>query len=104
MLGLDMFNERRRNLSNLCFDTSSSERIRGNGIQEAVKLFGFGHLIFGMDIPYATMNVQISKIDTSRTYSSSIIVYAQNQIHHMQKKQNCRPKDLTDLITAYLDS
>lgn len=63
MLGLDIFKDESKNLPNLYFDTSGSERVRERDIQEAVELFGFDHVIFGTDTPYARIEDQISKID-----------------------------------------
>ena len=63
MLGLDIFREKGKNLSNLYFDTSGSERVRGKDIQEAIELFGYEHVVFGTDTPYARIGDQISKIE-----------------------------------------
>jgi predicted TIM-barrel fold metal-dependent hydrolase len=62
MLGLDIFKQERKSLSNLYFDTSGSERVRGKDIQEAIGLFGYDHVIFGTDTPYASIDDQINKI------------------------------------------
>jgi predicted TIM-barrel fold metal-dependent hydrolase len=63
MLGLDIFKEERKHLSNVYFDTSGSERVREKDIQEAVELFGYDHVIFGTDTPYAGIEDQIRKIE-----------------------------------------
>ena len=63
MLGLEIFKEERHNLSNVYFDTSGSERVRGKDILEAINLFGHEHVIFGSDTPYARIGDQISKIE-----------------------------------------
>jgi predicted TIM-barrel fold metal-dependent hydrolase len=63
MLGLDVFSEKRRYLSNLYFDTSGSERVRGKDIEEAIELFGYDHVVFGTDTPYAKIEDQIRKIE-----------------------------------------
>ncbi|HUH97767.1 MAG TPA: amidohydrolase family protein [Anaerolineales bacterium] len=62
MLGLDIFKERGREFSNVYFDTSGSERVRGKDILEAIELFGCEHVIFGSDTPYARIEDQIIKI------------------------------------------
>jgi len=63
MLGLDIFKEHAKNLSNLYFDTSGSERVRGQDILEAIRLFGAEHVVFGTDTPYARIDTQIEKIE-----------------------------------------
>jgi predicted TIM-barrel fold metal-dependent hydrolase len=63
MLGLGIFKEKRHNLPNVFFDTSGSERIRGEDILEAINLFGDEHVVFGTDTPYAKIEDQIRKID-----------------------------------------
>jgi predicted TIM-barrel fold metal-dependent hydrolase len=63
MLGLDFFKEERGKLPNVYFDTSGSERVRGKDIQEAVDSFGYDHVIFGSDTPYARIEDQIAKIE-----------------------------------------
>ena len=62
MLGLDIFRGERKNLSNVYFDTSGSERVREKDIQEGIELFGYDHVIFGTDAPYAKIGCQIDKI------------------------------------------
>jgi len=66
MLALDVFKEKPRTLSNLFFDTSGSERVRGRDIREAIDRFGDDHVIFGTDTPYAPIEDQIRKIDELR--------------------------------------
>jgi predicted TIM-barrel fold metal-dependent hydrolase len=63
MLGLDIFGEERQYLKGLYFDTSGSQRVRGEDIQKAINLFGFEHVIFGSDTPYARIQDQIQKIE-----------------------------------------
>jgi uncharacterized protein len=63
MLGLDIFKGERKSLSNVYFDTSGSERVREKDIQEAIELFGYEHVIFGTDTPYARIGDQINKIE-----------------------------------------
>jgi hypothetical protein len=63
MLGLDIFQEENKNLSNVYFDTSGSERVRGKDIQEAIELFGYERVVFGTDTPYASIGDQINKIE-----------------------------------------
>lgn len=66
MLGLEIFKEAQKNLPNVYFDTSGSERVRGRDIQEAIETFGYDHVIFGTDTPYAGIGDQISKIERLR--------------------------------------
>ena len=63
MLGLDIFKEKRHHLTNIYFDTSGSERVRGEDILEAINLFGYEHVVFGSDTPYARIGDQIRKIE-----------------------------------------
>ena len=63
MLGLNIFEERHNDLSNVYFDTSGSERVRETDILEAIHLFGHDHVVFGSDTPYARLEDQINKID-----------------------------------------
>jgi predicted TIM-barrel fold metal-dependent hydrolase len=63
MLGLDIFKEERQSLSNMYFDTSGSERVRGRDILQAIRLFGGDHVVFGSDTPYERIEDQIDKID-----------------------------------------
>jgi predicted TIM-barrel fold metal-dependent hydrolase len=62
MLGLDIFKDERKNLPNVYFDTSGSERVREKDIHEGIELFGYDHVIFGTDTPYARIGDQIDKI------------------------------------------
>jgi uncharacterized protein len=63
MLGLSIFKEMKQNLPNVFFDTSGSERVRGVDILEAINLFGYQHVVFGSDTPYARIENQIAKIE-----------------------------------------
>jgi len=63
MLGLGIFKEHAKDLPNLYFDTSGSERVRGQDILQAIQLFGAEHVVFGTDTPYARIGDQIEKID-----------------------------------------
>ena len=63
MLGLGIFKEKRKSQPNVFFDTSGSERVRGEDILEAINLFGDDHVVFGTDTPYAKIDDQIRKID-----------------------------------------
>lgn len=63
MLGLGIFKERHDDLTNVYFDTSGSERVRGEDILEAIHLFGPDHVVFGSDTPYARIGDQIEKIE-----------------------------------------
>lgn len=63
MLGLDIFKHKSKDLPNLYFDTSGSERVRGRDILEAIHLFGYEHVVFGSDTPYAGLGEQIDKIE-----------------------------------------
>lgn len=63
MLGLDVFKQKSKDLPNLYFDTSGSERVRGIDILEAIRLFGYEHVVFGSDTPYARIGDQIDKIE-----------------------------------------
>jgi predicted TIM-barrel fold metal-dependent hydrolase len=62
MLGLGIFKEHHKNLPNIYFDTSGSERVRGRDILEAINSFGYEHVVFGTDTPYARIGDQIDKI------------------------------------------
>jgi predicted TIM-barrel fold metal-dependent hydrolase len=37
--------------------------VRGKDILEAIQLFGYEHVVFGSDTPYARIGDQISKIE-----------------------------------------
>jgi predicted TIM-barrel fold metal-dependent hydrolase len=63
MLGLGIFEEKCNHLPNVYFDTSGSERVREQDILEAINLFGYEHVIFGSDTPYARVEDQIKKIE-----------------------------------------
>ena len=63
MAGLSIFKEKRYKLPNVYFDTSGSERVREKDILEAINLFGYEHVIFGSDTPFARIEDQISKIE-----------------------------------------
>ena len=45
------------------FDTSGSERVLEKDIQEAIKLFGYEHMLFGTDTPFARIEDQINKVE-----------------------------------------
>jgi predicted TIM-barrel fold metal-dependent hydrolase len=62
MLGLDIFKGERKSLSNVYFDMSGSEHVRDKDIQEEIELFGYDHVTFGTDTPYARIEDQIDKI------------------------------------------
>lgn len=63
MAGLDIFKTDRSHLENLFFDTSGSDRVQGKDILKAINSFGYEHVIFGTDTPYASIDDQINKID-----------------------------------------
>ncbi len=63
MLGLDVFREEHQFLHNVYFDTSGSERVRVEDIQAAIDIFGYEHVLFGTDTPYAPITDQIRKIE-----------------------------------------
>jgi predicted TIM-barrel fold metal-dependent hydrolase len=63
MLGLNILKEHRNELPNVYFDTSGSERVRGQDILEAIDYFGPDHVVFGSDTPYARIGDQIEKIE-----------------------------------------
>jgi predicted TIM-barrel fold metal-dependent hydrolase len=63
MLGLDIFKEKRYDPTQVYFDTSGSKRVRGRDILEAIDCFGYEHVVFGSDTPYARLEDQIRKID-----------------------------------------
>jgi predicted TIM-barrel fold metal-dependent hydrolase len=70
MLGLDIFRERAKDLPNVYFDTSGSERVRGQDILEAIHLFGPDHVVFGSDTPYARIGDQIEKIKRIKLFEN----------------------------------
>lgn len=63
LAGADLFAESGANLSNVYFDTSSSSRIQGSDIQWAIDTFGYEHIVFGTDTPYADIDAQIERIE-----------------------------------------
>ncbi|MDP4152222.1 MAG: amidohydrolase family protein [Bacillota bacterium] len=62
LIGTNLFKESRVNLKNVYFDTSSSDRIQGSDIMQAIDDFGYDHIVFGTDTPYASIDDQIEKI------------------------------------------
>lgn len=63
LIGTDFFSKSSVNLKNVYFDTSSSKRIQGNDIKQAIEAFGYEHIVFGTDTPYASFDEQINKIE-----------------------------------------
>ncbi len=63
LIGTDLFSESGVNLKNVYFDTSSSKRIQGSDIKQAIDDFGYEHIVFGTDTPYATIDGQINRIE-----------------------------------------
>lgn len=63
LTGCDLFSESGVNLKNVYFDTSSSNRIQGSDIKKAVDAFGYEHIVFGTDTPYAGIDEQIDRIE-----------------------------------------
>lgn len=63
LAGADIFAESGTNLRNTYFDTSSSGRIHGSDIQRAIDAFGYEHIVFGTDTPYAGIDAQIDRIE-----------------------------------------
>ncbi len=63
MAGLDIFNTDKNCLKNVFFDTSGSDRVRGQDILKAINSFGYEHVVFGSDTPFASIDDQINKID-----------------------------------------
>lgn len=63
LTGMDLFSESGVNLKNVYFDTSSSNRIQGRDIKQAIDTFGYEHIVFGTDTPYANIDEQINKIE-----------------------------------------
>ncbi len=63
LTGTDLFRESGVNLKNIYFDTSSSKRIQGSDIKKAIDTFGYEHIVFGTDIPYAGIDRQIERIE-----------------------------------------
>jgi predicted TIM-barrel fold metal-dependent hydrolase len=63
LTGMDLFSESSVNLKNVYFDTSSSNRIQGSDIKTAIDAFGYDHIVFGTDTPYAGIEEQIDRIE-----------------------------------------
>lgn len=63
LIGMDLFSKSGVNLENICFDTSSSNRIQGSDIKQAIDTFGYEHIVFGTDTPYAGIDEQINRIE-----------------------------------------
>lgn len=63
MAGLDIFNTDKSFLKNIFFDSSGSERVQGEDILKAINTFGYEHIVFGTDTPFASIDDQINKID-----------------------------------------
>lgn len=63
LTGTDLFKESGVNLKNVYFDTSSSKRIHSSDIQQAIQAFGYEHIVFGTDTPYAGIDEQIDRIE-----------------------------------------
>jgi predicted TIM-barrel fold metal-dependent hydrolase len=63
MPGLGIFEEKCIRLTNVYFDASGSERVRERDILETINLFGYEHVVFGSDTPYARVEDQIRKIE-----------------------------------------
>ncbi|GFZ29608.1 hypothetical protein CSC2_01340 [Clostridium zeae] len=63
MTGTDIFSESGVNLKNVYFDTSSSKRIQSSDIKQAIDIFGYEHIVFGTDTPYASIDEQIERIE-----------------------------------------
>ncbi len=63
LTGVDLFSNSGINLKNIYFDTSSSKRIQGSDIKQAIDAFGYDHIIFGTDTPYANIEDQIERVE-----------------------------------------
>lgn len=63
LTGTEIFRESSVNLKNIYFDTSSSKRIQGSDIKRAIDAFGYEHIVFGTDTPYASIDEQIDRIE-----------------------------------------
>lgn len=63
LIGRDIFNTEGVYLRNVYFDTSSSDRISSEDIQNAINQYGYDHIIFGTDTPYGKIDAQIKKIE-----------------------------------------
>jgi predicted TIM-barrel fold metal-dependent hydrolase len=63
LTGTALFSNSGVSLKNIYFDTSSSKRIQGNDIKQAIEAFGYEHIVFGTDTPYAGIEEQIERIE-----------------------------------------
>ncbi|WP_058302972.1 amidohydrolase family protein [Gorillibacterium timonense] len=63
LTGIDLFSESGVNLKNVYFDTSSSKRIQGSDVKQAIDAFGYEHIVFGTDTPYASIDEQINRME-----------------------------------------
>lgn len=63
LTGTSLFSGSGVNLKNIYFDTSSSDRIQGSDIKQAIDTFGYEHIVFGTDTPYASIDAQIERIE-----------------------------------------
>lgn len=63
LTGTNLFRESGVNLKNVYFDTSSSKRINSSHIKQAIDAFGYEHIVFGTDTPYAGIDEQINRIE-----------------------------------------
>jgi predicted TIM-barrel fold metal-dependent hydrolase len=63
LAGADLFSESGVSLKNVYFDTSSSNRIQGSDIKRAIDAFGYEHIVFGTDTPYAGIDEQIDRME-----------------------------------------
>lgn len=63
LTGTDLFKDSGIDLKNIYFDTSSSKRIQGRDVQQAIEAFGYEHIVFGTDTPYAGIDDQIERIE-----------------------------------------
>jgi predicted TIM-barrel fold metal-dependent hydrolase len=63
LTGTGLFSNSGVSLKNIYFDTSSSKRIQGNDIKQAIEAFGYEHIVFGTDTPYAGIEEQIERIE-----------------------------------------
>lgn len=63
LTGTELFIKSGINLKNVYFDTSSSNRIQCSDIKQAIDAFGYDHIVFGTDTPYASIDDQIDRIE-----------------------------------------
>jgi Predicted metal-dependent hydrolase of the TIM-barrel fold len=63
LAGADLFSGSGVDLANVYFDTSSSGRIQSRDIRQAIDAFGYEHIVFGTDTPYAGIEEQIGRIE-----------------------------------------